>query len=124
MRISDWSSDVCSSDLPIIPEGDTTIEAEDEVFFVSAAPHAPKIIAELRRLDRPVRRVMLAGGGNIGFRLAKALEDSRIQVKLIERSRERAGYLAEHLRNAVVLSGDGANDALLREENIDRKSVV
>src|SRR3546814_13714323 len=103
MRISDWSSDVCSSDLPIIPEGDTTIEAEDEVFFVSAAPHAPKIIAELRRLDRPVRRVMLAGGGNIGFRLAKALEDSRIQVKLIERSRERAGYLAEHLRTAVEI---------------------
>src|SRR3546814_13119300 len=62
---------------------------------------------------------MLAGGGNIGFRLAKALEDSRIQVKLIERSRERAGYLAEHLRNAVVLSGDGANEALLREENIE-----
>src|SRR3546814_11103934 len=99
MRISDWSSDVCSSDLPIIPEGDTTIEAEDEVFFVSAAPHAPKIIAELRRLDRPVRRVMLAGGGNIGFRLAKALEDSRIQVKLIEPSRERAGYL-EHGRES------------------------
>ncbi|WP_028080979.1 Trk system potassium transporter TrkA [Solimonas soli] len=104
---------------PIIPEGDTVIEAEDEVFFVSAAHHAPKIIAELRRLDKPVRRVMLAGGGNIGFRLARALEDSRIQVKIIERSRERARYLSENLRNTVVLSGDGANEALLREENIE-----
>lgn len=104
---------------PIIPEGDTVIEAEDEVFFVSAAHHAPKIIAELRRIDKPVRRVMLAGGGNIGFRLARALEDSRIQVKIIERSRERARYLSENLRNTVVLAGDGANEALLREENIE-----
>lgn len=104
---------------PIIPEGDTVIEAEDEVFFLSAAEDAPKIIAELRRIDKPVRRVMLAGGGNIGFRLAKALESSRIQVKIIERSRDRARYLSEHLRNTVVLSGDGANEALLREENIE-----
>ena len=108
---------------PIMPEGDTIIEAEDEVFFVSAAPHTARIIAELRRLDKPVRRVMLAGGGNIGFRLARALEESRIQVKIIERSRDRARFLSEHLRQTIVLSGDGANEALLREENIEDVDV-
>ncbi|SEQ32488.1 trk system potassium uptake protein TrkA [Solimonas aquatica] len=108
---------------PIIPEGDTIIEAEDEVFFISARENAPKIIAELRRLEQPVKRVMLAGGGNIGFRLAKALEDTRIQVKIIERSRERARFLSENLRRSIVLAGDGANEALLREENIDDVDV-
>ena len=103
---------------PIIPEGDTIIEAEDEVFFVAAREHIPKIMAELRRLDRPVKRVMIAGGGNIGLRLAQALEDN-IQVKIIERNRERAKYLAQELDRATVLAGDGANEALLREENIE-----
>ena len=108
---------------PIIPEGDTIIEAEDEVFFISAADHAPKIMAELRRLDKPVRRVMLAGGGNIGFRLAGGLETNRVQVKIIERSRERARFLSENLRHAIVLAGDAANEALLREENIEDVDV-
>ena len=102
----------------ILPEGDTIIEAEDEVFFVAAAEHIPKIIAELRRHDKPVKRVMLAGGGNIGLRLAKALED-RVQVKLIEKSPARARDLATQLEHTVVLVGDAASESLLKEENID-----
>ena len=102
----------------ILPEGDTIIEAEDEVFFVAAAAHIPKIIAELRRHDKPVKRVMIAGGGNIGLRLAKALED-KVQVKLIEKDKLRARELATELNHAVVLVGDAANESLLIEENID-----
>ena len=107
---------------PIIPEGDTVIEAEDEVFFLAAAEHIPKIMTELRRADKPVRRVMLAGGGNIGLRLADALEDN-IQVKIIERNKDRARHLAEQLDRAVVLTGDAANEALLLEENIEDVDV-
>jgi trk system potassium uptake protein TrkA len=103
---------------PIIPEGDTVIEAEDEVFFCAARKHIPKIMAELRRADKPLKRVMLAGGGNIGWRLAEALEDTH-QVKIIEKSRERAKFLSEQLEKAVVLVGDGANEDLLTEENIE-----
>jgi trk system potassium uptake protein len=107
----------------IIPEGDTIIEAEDEVFFVAARDHIPKIIAELRRLDKPVKRVMLAGGGNIGFRLARALESSKIQVKIIEKFKERSQFLSEQLQHSIVLTGDAANEALLREENIEDVDV-
>jgi len=108
---------------PIIPEGDTIIEAEDEVFFVAARDHIPKIIAELRRLDKPVKRVMLAGGGNIGLRLARALESSKIQVKIVEKIKERAQLLSEQLEHSIVLTGDAANEALLREENIEDVDV-
>ncbi|MGH8455687.1 MAG: Trk system potassium transporter TrkA [Stenotrophobium sp.] len=107
---------------PLIPEGDTVIEADDEVFFVAARDHIPKIISELRKLDRPVKRIMLAGGGNIGLRLARALED-KIQVKIIERYKDRAKFLSEQLSHAIILSGDAANEALLREENIDDVDV-
>ena len=103
---------------PIIPEGDTVIEAEDEIFFIAASSAIPKIISELRRLDKPVKRIMLAGGGNIGLRLATALED-HIQVKIIEKFKDRARFLSEELDHTVVLQGDAANEALLREENIE-----
>jgi trk system potassium uptake protein len=106
----------------IVPEGETVIEAEDEVFFVAAAEHAHQIIAELRRHDKPVKRVMLAGGGNIGLRLAQALED-KVQVKLIEKDKTRATKLAAVLNHAVVLAGDAASESLLIEENIDDVDV-
>ena len=54
----------------IVPEGDTVIEADDEVFFIAAAEHIHAVMGELRRLDNPVRRVILAGGGNIGSHAA------------------------------------------------------
>lgn len=107
---------------PIDPEGESVIEADDEVFFVAAAAHIPAIMAELRRADRPVRRVMLAGGGNIGLRLARALE-RELQVKIIERDRERAKYLSEVLNHVIVLAGDAANAALLAEENVEDTDV-
>ncbi len=107
---------------PIMPEGDTVVEAEDEVFFVAARSDISKVIGELRRIDKPVKRVVMAGGGNIGYRLAKALEH-RCRVKLIERSRDRARYLSEKLTNTIVLVGDAANEGLLMEENIDSADV-
>lgn len=107
---------------PIIPEGDTLIETEDEVFFVAARTHIPAIMRELRRADRPVKRIMIGGGGRIGRRLATALEN-KLQVKIIERDRDRAQRVTEMLNHAVVLVGDTANEPLLREENIEDVDV-
>ncbi len=107
---------------PIIPEGDTVVEAEDEVFFLADRKNIPKMMSELRRMDRPVRRVMLAGGGNIGLQLARELEQ-RMQVKLVERSRDRARMLSEQLDHTIVLHGDAANEELLKEENIEDMDV-
>lgn len=106
----------------IVPEGDTVIEADDEVFVVAAAEHIRTVMGELRRLDRPVRRIILAGGGNIGYRLARALEP-RFHVKLIEFNRDKARELSERLVSTIVLGGDAADEDLLREENIDNTDV-
>ncbi len=108
--------------MPIKPEGDTIIEADDEVFFVAAAKHIHAVMGELRKKDKPVRRVILAGGGNIGMRLASAIE-SRYQLKIIERNPDRARMLSETLGRAIVLLGDAADEELLLEENIENTDV-
>ena len=76
----------------------------------------------MRRLEEPVRRVVIAGGGNIGVRLALALEQTN-QVKIIERDPERARAISEQLNKAIVLVGDAADEELLLEENIDNVDV-
>jgi trk system potassium uptake protein TrkA len=103
---------------PIIPQAETIIEADDEVFFIAAREDTLSVMGELRRLDKPYKRIILAGGGNIGARLAKALEDD-YQVKLIESNPDRAAALSEELANTIVLLGDVANEELLIEEDID-----
>ena len=104
---------------PITPTGDTEIEADDEVFFIAASKDIRAVMGELCRLEKPYRRIMLAGGGNIGARLATALEND-YQVKLIEANPKRAEYLSEELANSIVLLGDVANEELLLEEEIDK----
>ena len=104
------------------PEGDTIIAEHDEVFFIAARDDMRTMMKELITEEAPVRRVVIAGAGNIGFRLASALED-RAQVKLIERSPERSRRAAETLRNTLVLTGDAADEELLLEENIDDTDV-
>ena len=107
---------------PIIPEGDTVIEAGDEVFFIAARKNIRAVMSELRKLDKPVKRIILAGGGNIGKRLAQALE-GRYQVKIIEHNRDRARNVAEELNKTIVLLGDAADEDLLLEENIENTDV-
>ncbi len=107
---------------PIIPEGSTVIEVDDEVFFIAAKKNIRAVMSELRRLDKPVKRVMLAGGGNIGRRLAKALEN-RYQVKIIDHNSECTARLSEDLEKTIVLLGDAADEELLLDENIENTDV-
>lgn len=109
-------------DRAIIPEGRTVIELDDEVFFLAAPDDIPAVVTAFRRADEPNRRIIIAGGGNIGKHLAE-LTESRYHVKLIEQDPERCRLLAESLQRTIVLYGDGADAALLREEDIDDTDI-
>jgi trk system potassium uptake protein TrkA len=104
-------------DSAILPEGNTVIEAGDEVFFIADTRNIRSVMRELRRMDKPVKRVMLGGGGNIGMRLAKQIEH-RYEVKLIEYNKATAQRLAADLDKTLVLAGDVSDEQLLQEENI------
>lgn len=106
----------------ILPEGNTIIEADDEVFFVAARKNIRAVISEMRKLDKPMKRIMLAGGGNIGVRLAKALEH-KYQVKLIDHNLGRTRTISAQLNKTIVLHGDAADEEMLLEENIENTDI-
>jgi len=97
------------------PEGDTIVEADDEVFFVAARKHIRAVTAELRELERPYRRVIIAGGGNIGRRLAEVLR-GHFRVRLIERNPTLANRLAAELASDILVFEGNAADARFLEE--------
>ncbi|MBO69203.1 MAG: Trk system potassium transporter TrkA [Acidiferrobacteraceae bacterium] len=103
----------------IIPHGDTVIEPDDEVFFVAAHEDIRGVMSELRLVEQPGNRIMLAGAGNIGLRLAQLLEESHYRVKLIESNRNRARQVSELLEHTVVLHGNAADEDLITQENIE-----
>ncbi len=109
-------------DSPVTPRADTVIKPGDEVFFIASTQDIRQVMRELRRMDKPVKRVIVAGGGNIGYRVARAIE-SRYQVKIIEYNQQRAEWLAEHLGKCLVLRGDSTDEKLLETENIDDMDV-
>ncbi len=104
-------------DRSINMSGDTVVEADDEVFFIAATEHIRDVMKELRRIDKPAKRVMIVGGGNIGRRLAKALELD-YQVKLIEFNKKSCERLSGELTNTLVLHGDGTDEKLMLQEHI------
>jgi len=106
----------------IIPDADTVIEANDEIFFISSQKSIRQILQVIRFKEKPLKSIMIAGGGNIGLRLAALLEDN-YKVKLLEFDPETAHFASEQLKNTIVLNGDAADEELLHEEDIDRTDV-
>jgi len=107
---------------PIIPNGDTVIETGDDVFFVAAPKHIRAVMSAFQHLASPNKRVLIAGGGNIGKRLALALE-KQCNIKIIESNPDRALEISEELKHAYVLLGDAADEDLLIEENVEQTDV-
>ena len=109
-------------DRAILPEGHTVIEADDEVFFIAATKDIRAVMSELRRLDKPYKRIMIVGGGNIGKRVAQTLE-TKYQVKILDHNLARTRVLSNELEKTIVLYGDAADQDLLLEENIEKTDV-
>lgn len=102
----------------IIPRGTDRLLAGDLVYFITAREHLDATLAVFGKQEAPIKRVLIIGGGRIGYRLAKMLEDLPLSCKIIEKDPEKCDRLAERLNKAVVLHGDGSDQSLLAEENI------
>jgi len=108
----------------IIPTGDDTLMPDDLVYFVSEKKNLSDTLKIFDKHEEPLRRALIVGGGSIGFRLARWLDEKSIHTKIIEKDAERCARLAEHLNKVVVLCGDGSDQEILREENIQDMDVV
>ncbi len=132
-RLSELRS-VCTVDILVcavsrgdevtIPSGDFMLEAGDVIHITAPHNNLSKFFRELGIAEKRIRSVMLIGGGKIAYFLAKMLDSSDIDVKLIEMDRERAEQLAELLPRATIISGDGSDSDLLVEEGIDQVDAV
>lgn len=106
----------------IIPDGDTVVQEDDQVFFIASRKNLRVVMSEFRRSKSHYKRVTLVGGGNIGLDLASSLE-KYFQIKVIERNTERCNMLATKLKSSLVLNGDGTDLQLLNRENIASSDV-
>ena len=107
----------------ILPEANTVIEADDEVFFLAAKKDIRTVMAELRRSEKPYKRVIIAGGGNIGARLAQTLE-LFYHVKLIDHNKARCLRLSEKVKSkTIIMNGSATDKELLLEANIENTDV-
>lgn len=103
---------------PIVVNGNAVVESGDEVFLVAPRGEVRRVLKDLHKLEAPLNRIIIAGGGHVGKRLALALENDH-QVKIIEVNPKRAQKISNDLENTVVLAGDCADEDLLLNESIE-----
>ena len=108
----------------IIPRGNDKLYAGDLVYFMSEEEKLMDFLSFFGKHSEPVKRVLIVGGGRIGYRLAKLLEDYPVYTKIIEKNPDRCKVIADRLNKAVILHGDGSDQALLNEENIHEMDVA
>jgi trk system potassium uptake protein TrkA len=113
-----YRSDLTGADRQVTCDGTTRIEAGDEVFVLAANENIRRVLDAMRQRDNPVRRVIIAGGGRVGLRLARHIAGA-FQVKIIEANAQRCQYLATQLPDhTLVLHGDSTDEDLLETENV------
>ncbi len=107
----------------IIPRGDDRLMPDDLVYFISEEKSLQDTLTFFGKHSQPVQNALIAGGGRVGYRLARLLEEKSIYTKIIEKEAEKCTALAESLNKTVVLHGDGSDQELLKEENIQDMDV-
>jgi trk system potassium uptake protein len=104
----------------LVPRGDTMLERRDHVLLISGRRRISEVVGAVASDTAPVREVTVYGGGRIGLRLALALEEVGISVRVIERDEERARYVASRLKRGFVLHDEGISRDFLLQERVDR----
>ena len=107
-----------------IPNGETTLHEDDKVIFMGLSNSLDILAGKFFHEKEFVKTVTIIGGGNVGLKLAKDLENLKLHLKIIEKNEERCTYLAQELENTLIIHGDGTDLELLNEEDIASSDVV
>jgi trk system potassium uptake protein TrkA len=108
----------------IIPSGKDRLRPNDLIYVVCKKESLIDTLRIFGKQQEETRRVLIVGGGRIGYRLAKRLEEKSIYIKMIERDKNRCSVLAESLNKALVLCADGSDQNFLTAENIQDMNAV
>ena len=103
----------------IIPDGKFILQEGDKIFVTAPSAELSRLLKSLGIITGKTRKVIIAGGGSVGYYLAEALCESKIDVTLIERDADRCAELAEDLTHANIICGDAGSQPLLASEGLD-----
>lgn len=107
-----------------IPSGETMLQEEDKVIFMGLSHSLDILAGRFFHEKEFVKNVTIIGGGNVGLKLAKSLEDLKLNIKIIEKDEARCEFLSEQLEKTLIIHGDGTDLELLNEEDLGASDVV
>ena len=110
----------------LIPKKTATIKNNDKIYVIINSNQLPETLDAFGHNEKISKKILIIGGGNIGFNLAKNLEETydAARIKIIEKSRERSEYLANELNDSIVINGNGLDEEVLSEANLEEAETV
>ena len=109
-----------------IPKKTDFVKAEDKIYIIINSSQMSETLQAFGHEEKISKKILIIGGGNIGYNLAKNIEETldTIRVKIVEKNKERAEYLANELNDAIIINGDGLDEEVLTEANLDEAETV
>ena len=109
-----------------IPKKTDTVKKDDKIYVIINSSQMSETLEAFGHLEKISKKILIIGGGNIGFNLAKNIEETldTIRVKIVEKDKQRAEYLANELNNSIIINGDGLDEEVLTEANLDEAETV
>ena len=110
----------------IIPKKNDEVKYNDKIYVIINSSQMAETLEAFGHNEKISKKILIIGGGNIGYNLAKNLEESldSVRVKIVEKNKERAEYLASELNNTIVINGDGLDEEVLVEANLEEAETV
>ena len=117
---------IVRNDKTFIPKKTDQIKCDDKIYVIINSSQMEETLNAFGHEEKISKKILIVGGGNIGFNLAKNLEESldETRVKIVEKNKERAEYLANNLNNTIVINGDGLDEEALEEANLGETETV
>ncbi len=117
---------IVRNDKTFIPKKTDQIKCDDKIYVIINSSQMAETLNAFGHEEKISKQILIIGGGNIGFNLAKNLEESldSVRVKIVEKNKDRAEYLANNLNNSIIINGDGLDEETLAEANLGEAETV
>ena len=117
---------ISRNDKFFIPKKTDSVKVDDKIYIIINSSQMSETLEAFSHSEKISKKILIIGGGNIGFNLAKNIEDTldTVRVKIVEKNKERAEYLASELNDTIIINGDGLDEEVLTEANLDEAETV
>ena len=109
-----------------IPKKNDSVKKNDKIYVIINSSQMAETLEAFGHEEKISKKILIIGGGNIGYNLAKNIENTleAVRVKIVEKNKERAEYLANELNNTIIINGNGLDEEVLSEANLDESETV